>query len=83
MCGRIQEKPRVCGNCQRIRRLSQWDLKNLYRAVEEGVVPLLRWADSLLRRSYRCGRERCRVHVLDEACSFWEPIEEADTSGSA
>jgi len=51
----------------------KWDVDQIYRAAEAGFMELVRAVDDCRRHVYRCRRERCWVHLLDEGCSLWEP----------
>ena len=67
---------RVCGECAWIKwpiYSRKWAIDRLHRAADTGFIPLLKEADTLRRRVCWCSRERCWVHLLDNACSLWKP----------
>jgi len=53
-----------------------------HRATDdaEGFMELVRAMDYYRRRIYRCTRERCWVHLLDEGCSLWGQRREGEES---
>ena len=66
----------VCGDCAWIKwpvYSRRWAIDRLRRASEAGFIPMLKEADTLRRRVCWCSREGCWVHLLDHACSLWEP----------
>ena len=71
---------RICGNCRWIRGPGSWDIDQVYGAGEAGFMELVKAVDYCRRRFYRCTRERCWVHLLDEGCSLWEPRKEGGES---
>ncbi len=42
------------------------------------LTVLIREAEALRRRKYKCGREpNAWTHLVDRACAFWQPREQA------
>ena len=69
-----EEEAKICGCCFWIRKPHRWTIERLRKAAEEGPVPLLREVDALRRQRFWCSREACWTHLLDNACSLWQPI---------
>jgi len=68
------EEAKICGYCLWIRKPRRWTIERLRKAAEEGPVPLLREVDALRRQRFWCSRESCWTHLLDNACSLWQPM---------
>jgi hypothetical protein len=67
---------RICGGCRWVKGPRRWTLRRLQDAAEDGLTPLLRELDALRRQKYWCSRENCWTHLLDDACSLWQPAED-------
>ena len=69
----VKEEGEVCGGCMHVKGPGRWAFAALSEAADRGLIPLLRTSETLAKQTFYCTREKCHVHLIDRACSFWEP----------
>jgi hypothetical protein len=69
----VKEEGEVCGGCRHVKGPGRWAFTALSEAANKGLIPLLRTSETLSKQPFYCTREKCQVHLIDRACSLWEP----------
>jgi hypothetical protein len=71
----VKEEGEVCGGCRHLKGPGWMAFERLQEAADRGLIPLLRTSEALAKQPFYCIREKCHVHLIDRACSLWEPPE--------
>jgi len=78
ICGTcVYKKSPVCLSLRLVQACSKIS-QNPDQVSAATLNALIQEAETLSRRKYKCSREsNAWMHLVDKACAFWQPVEQA------